>query len=70
MLSGEQPVLNTGPAACHASLRVRLLCFPPEYEVTMSTFLTIMGITLIVGGIFGLGVWFVRTFDDVREGKL
>jgi hypothetical protein len=31
--------------------------------------LLILGIILVVGGIFGLGVWFVRFYDDVVRAK-
>jgi len=35
-------------------------------EVTMLA----LGIVLVVGGIFGMGVWFTRICDDMAENRI
>lgn len=36
----------------------------------METIVQIWGSSMFIIGIFGLGIWFIRTYDDITEGKL
>jgi len=35
----------------------------------MTTLLMVMGWVLMFGGMFGLGVWFVRVHDDIANAE-